>query len=169
VRHRLGPRRLFDYYLGGVNGEPVPPMGPSTRGLARRKSVCGAAATGCAVNPYGDFLPCLQLLLPFGSVRERRLRDMWERPPEEIRRLRRVTTYGHLAACRTCDLIVYCRRCHGLAHLEAGGWASCDPLAREMARVTRAVVHRMQGAEAPEPRRAAGGAAASAAKGDGRS
>jgi radical SAM protein with 4Fe4S-binding SPASM domain len=93
------------------------------------------------VNPYGDFLPCIQLMMPFGNVRERSLRDMWQDPPEQIAQIRRTKAYGQIVACAQCDMIDYCRRCHGLAHLETGAWDSCYDEARKTAAVIRAVVN----------------------------
>jgi radical SAM protein with 4Fe4S-binding SPASM domain len=155
ARHRIGPRQLFAYYVSPVGGEPVLPVEQPSPDLSRQKAVCAAGATGCAVNPYGEVLPCLQLLLPFGSVRQRNLRDMWENPPEPIRGLRRVQTYGDVPACRPCGLIDFCRRCHGLAHLATGDWRSCDTLARRMAEVTRAVVrHKQRAGTRPAEERA---------------
>jgi len=150
-RHRIGARERLDYYVSAIGGAPVLPVEQPTRALSWEKSLCGAGSTGCAVDPYGDLLPCLQLFLPFGSVRERSLREMWDDPPEQIRRLRRTLRYGQLPACRACGLIDYCRRCHGLAHLETGAWESCDSRAREMAEVARAVACRQRARAAPAP------------------
>ncbi|MFA5026849.1 MAG: radical SAM protein [Candidatus Methylomirabilota bacterium] len=149
-QHRIGPCELFDYYVSAVGGAPALPVEQPTRGPSRDKSLCGAGSTGCAVDPYGDLLPCLQLFLPFGSARERSLRQMWEDPPDQIRRLRSATAYGDLPACLACDLIDYCRRCHGLALLETGAWESCDSRAREMAEMGRQVArHLRDGAALP--------------------
>jgi radical SAM protein with 4Fe4S-binding SPASM domain len=140
TRHRIGPRHLFAYYISPVGGQLALPEPQADIELSRQKSVCAAGVTTCAVNPYGQFLPCLQLLVPFGLVRERGLREMWEHPPEPIRRLRRTLTYGDVPACHACDLIDYCRRCHGLAQLETGDWTACDTMARHMALVARALL-----------------------------
>ncbi len=140
-RYQIGQRAMFDYYISDAGGEIVLPPQQSTRERSKQKSTCGAGVTGCAVSPYGDFLPCLQLLLPFGNVRDRSLRDMWEHPPELIGRLRETKAYGQIPACAQCDLIDYCRRCHGLAQLDTGAWDSCDWQARRTAEVVCAVVH----------------------------
>jgi radical SAM protein with 4Fe4S-binding SPASM domain len=139
--YQLGQRAMFDYYIDDAGGKAVLPLIQPARGLSMHKSTCGAGVNGCAVNPYGDFLPCLQLVVPFGNVRERKLREMWEHPPEQIHRLRNTKTYGQIQSCADCDLIDYCHRCHGLAQLETEAWDSCDTQARRTAEVVRAVVN----------------------------
>ena len=140
-RHQLGQRALFDYFIDERSGKAVLPEEQPTRELSLRKGTCGAGVNGCAVNPYGDFLPCIQLMMPFGNVRERSLRDMWQDPPEQIAQIRRTKAYGQIAACAQCDMIDYCTRCHGLAYLETGSWDSCYDEARKTAAVIRAVVN----------------------------
>jgi radical SAM protein with 4Fe4S-binding SPASM domain len=149
-RYQIGQRAMFDYYISDAGGEIALPSQQPTRERSKQKSTCGAGVTGCAVNPYGDLLPCLQLLLPFGNVRERSLPDMWERPPEWIARLRETKAYGQIPACAQCDLLDYCRRCHGLAQLDAGAWDACDRQARRTAEVVRAVVNYKRAGAVPD-------------------
>jgi radical SAM protein with 4Fe4S-binding SPASM domain len=137
---QLGQQAMFDHFIDETSGRPVLPTVQPTCELSRQKGTCGAGVNGCTVNPYGDLLPCLQLMLPFGNVRDRSLRDMWEHPPDSIARLRTTKAFGDIPACADCDLIDYCHRCHGLAHLERGAWDACDTQARRTAEVIRAVV-----------------------------
>jgi len=139
-RFQLGQQALFDFFADERTGEPVLPEVRPTRSLSLQKGTCGAALNGCAVNPFGDFLPCIQLMIPFGNIRERSLLDMWTNPPETVARIRNTKIYGQVSACSKCDLVDYCKRCHGLAHLDAGTWDACDPRARETAEVVRALV-----------------------------
>ncbi len=92
----------------------------------------------------------VQFMLPFGNVRERKLREMWEHPPEQIHRLRDTQTYGQIRSCARCDLIDYCHRCHGLAQLETEAWDSCDTQARRTAEVVRAVVNYKKAGVVPD-------------------
>jgi radical SAM protein with 4Fe4S-binding SPASM domain len=139
-KYRLGQQALFDYFIDERSGKAVLPEEQPNRALSLQKGTCGAGANGCAVNPYGDFLPCIQLMLPFGNVREKNLEEMWRDPPEQIARIRQTKAYGQIAACAECNLVDYCTRCHGLAELETGCWNSCYEDARKTAEVIRAVV-----------------------------
>jgi radical SAM protein with 4Fe4S-binding SPASM domain len=130
---------MFDYFVDDSSG-PMEMVEELPRELAIEKGTCGAAVNGCAVNPYGDFLPCIQLMIPFGNVRERSLDDMWHNPPAELERVRETKQYGQIAPCASCDVVDYCHRCHGLAHLDTGRWDSCDRRALETAKAARAAV-----------------------------
>lgn len=149
LSYQLDQHQLFEYYIDDTDGEAVLPE-EQPRELSLAKGTCGAGVNGCAVNPYGDFLACIQLQMPFGNVRERSLRDMWENPPEPIARIRSTKQYGQMTACSTCDVIDYCTRCHGLAHLETGNWDSCYTQARATAEVVRAVVRYKEDGTLPQ-------------------
>jgi radical SAM protein with 4Fe4S-binding SPASM domain len=138
-KYQIGQRDMFDYFVDDSDGTmSLPPEQP--RELSLQKGTCGAGVNGCAVNPFGDFLPCIQLMIPFGNVRERNLRDMWTNPPEDLARIRNTKHYGQIPVCAACDVIDYCNRCHGLAELETGHWDSCYKQARDTAEVVRAAV-----------------------------
>jgi radical SAM protein with 4Fe4S-binding SPASM domain len=140
MKYQLDRQALFEFYIDGRGGEPELPEEQMTRELSRQKGTCGAGVNGCAINPYGDFLPCIQLMIPFGNIRQRSLQDMWSSPPETLALIRNTKHYGEISACSQCDAIDYCHRCHGLAHLETGSWDSCYRMAGENAEVVRAVV-----------------------------
>jgi len=137
---QLDQQALFEFYIDERSGEPELPEEQPTLALSQQKGTCGAGINGCALNPYGDFLPCIQMMIPFGNIRERSLQDMWRNPPDTVARVRNTKHYGEISACSQCDMIDYCRRCHGLAHLETGSWDACYEEARKTAEVIRAVV-----------------------------
>lgn len=107
--------------------------------VAHGKGTCGAATTSIAINPYGDILPCIQLLLSFGNLREKSIREAWENPPPALQGVRHTQTYGALPECNGCELISYCNRCHGLALLETGRWNSKYKQACEHAALSKEV------------------------------
>lgn len=78
---------------------------------------CAAARSVVAIDPYGTVLPCHELELPAGSLREKRFAELWRsRPFEELRALR----FGDLADCPTCAYRAVCGRCPALS-LRSGG------------------------------------------------
>jgi radical SAM protein with 4Fe4S-binding SPASM domain len=120
----------------GLKKEP-----PSAR---RGKAICAAGTTTFAVNPYGDVLPCNQLLVPVGNLRERPFLSLWRDAPSPfLQKIRSVKTYGDLPGCADCELNYACRRCHGVAMLETGDFLAPSPsacaLAALMARVSESV------------------------------
>lgn len=139
----LGPRRyqldegeLFDY-LGDPSLPRMEPLGVGTPAeIARARQTCGPATNGCAIDPYGNVYPCVAFRVPLGNVRERPLRDLWQAPPPAIQDLLSVKTYSDLTECSSCELVGFCRRCHGDNLLERGGrdWKSCHEQARSVAR-----------------------------------
>lgn len=116
------------------------------------KGTCGAATTSIAINPYGDILPCIQLFLSFGNVREKSLREAWENPPPALRGVRRTQSYGELPECRGCELIGFCNRCHGLALLETGRWDAKYRQACAHAQIGKEVNEAVKQREAPAPK-----------------
>lgn len=107
--------------------------------VAEGRGTCGAATTSIALNPYGDILPCIQLFIAFGNVKEKSIREAWENPPPALQGVRQHQTYGSLPECNGCELISYCNRCHGLAMLETGRWDSKYKQACDQAAVVKEV------------------------------
>ncbi len=104
-----------------------PPYLPGTslrapaRGRAEKRwlgPLCAAGASYCIVNAYGDCCPCPQIPIPQGNVTETPLAKIW-RTGKLFRELRTLRT-SDLRACRVCSISKYCRRCPGLALMEAG-------------------------------------------------
>lgn len=78
---------------------------------------CAAARSVVALDPYGAVLPCHELELPAGSLREKRFAELWRsRSFEELRALR----FGDLADCPDCRYRAVCGRCPALS-LRSGG------------------------------------------------
>jgi len=78
---------------------------------------CGAARSVVAIDPYGTVLPCHELDLPAGSLREKSFADLWHAPTfENLRKIH----FGDLADCPDCSHRALCGRCPALA-LRMGG------------------------------------------------
>ncbi len=93
-------------------------LDPSEPGAVDR--VCGAAATGFAIDPVGNVLPCIQWRQPAGNVREKPLERIWTDSPV----LRRARKAIREAADRIGPGEVACRFCPAMAWLLEG-----DPVA----------------------------------------
>lgn len=78
---------------------------------------CAAARSVVAIDPYGTVLPCHELDLPAGSLREKPFTELWRALSFENLRLLR---FGDLANCPTCTYRAVCGRCTALA-LRTGG------------------------------------------------
>jgi radical SAM protein with 4Fe4S-binding SPASM domain len=142
----LGPRRyqLDDEQLLNYLGQPVfPPSAPFFEGasedVGRQRDTCGPATNGACIDPYGNVYPCVAFRIPLGNVRERPLRELWYAPPPAIRDLLSVKKYADLPECRDCELVGFCKRCHGDNLLERGAdqWKACHPQARAVAAANR--------------------------------
>lgn len=138
-RYQLDEQQLVDYL-----GQPVfPPSEPFFEGasedIAMQRDTCGPAQNGGCIDPYGNVYPCVAFRIPLGNVRERRLRELWYAPPPAIRDLLAVKKYADLPECRDCELVGFCKRCHGDNLLERGAeeWKACHPQARAVASAQR--------------------------------
>lgn len=123
--------------------KPVPNewyvMPEQTQEEKNQKPTCGAGYTSIAVNPFGELLPCIQMMTSFGDVRQSPVKQLWENPPENLKRLTQIKTYGELPECHGCELINFCSRCHGIAHLETGRWEAKSKQACEKAAIAKEV------------------------------
>jgi len=107
--------------------------------------LCEAGRNTLTVGPTGDVVPCLQLPLVAGNVREKPLGEIWSDSPV-FRRLRSLTQ-DDLEQCSRCELAVWCNRCPGLAYLEDGDYLGCSSRARQVALVRRRVAEARRSSE----------------------
>jgi len=92
--------------------------GKKTMVLSRYIGGCGAGRCYCSVQPNGDITPCVYISsLPVGSVRERKLQDIWLSCPLFEVLSDREDRADH---CGVCDYRVYCGGCRArsLAYTE---------------------------------------------------
>ncbi len=130
LAHQVSREQAFDFLSGNIPS-PWEVLPDKTQEEMNAKPTCGAAEGGLGINPYGDILPCIQLFIPLGNVKEVSVKEAWANPPSMIEHIRRTNTYGDLPECSDCNLISKCKRCHGIALLETGRWdakykTACD-------------------------------------------
>ncbi|RJQ13959.1 MAG: radical SAM protein [Nitrospiraceae bacterium] len=79
----------------------------------------------CAVNAYGDVLPCIGVTVPVGNIREKKLADVLK-DSEVIQELRqyRKTIKGPCGKCESKD---ECYGCRGAAYQMTGDYLASDP------------------------------------------
>jgi radical SAM protein with 4Fe4S-binding SPASM domain len=99
-------------------GKPAGADGGSPAGCLGGKSVCFVSHTG-------DVFPCGYLPVTAGTIRERGLREIWERSALFIE-LRDADKLG--APCGTCDYRVICGGCRARAYAATGNYLAGDRL-----------------------------------------
>ncbi len=100
----------------GYNWKPQPPL---VGGQCMRHQF------SCAVNAYGDVLPCIGVTLPVGNIRQSGLADILK-DSEVIRDLRNYqnTIKG---PCGKCERRSECYGCRGAAYQMTGDYLASDP------------------------------------------
>lgn len=99
---------------------------------------CDAGRSICAIDPYGNIMPCIQLPTPLGNLLERSFMDIWHNS-EEAKKLRSIGR-EQMTECLSCDLGSYCLRCTGVAALEGNGLLGRSDAACASARIVRDLV-----------------------------
>jgi radical SAM protein with 4Fe4S-binding SPASM domain len=89
------------------------------------KPLCGTATLGCYIAPSGIVYPCTQLLIPMGNLREKSFQNIWFSDSPLRKELALLKTYADLPSCRKCGYVRYCKKCIGLAFLEAQDMKKC--------------------------------------------
>jgi radical SAM protein with 4Fe4S-binding SPASM domain len=92
---------------------------------------CSAGHNSCYISPYGDVLPCVQMPIPAGNLRQRSFEEVWF-DSNAMNRVRAVRE-SQLPVCSGCSIQKYCERCPGLAHMEGGNLLGAYERACEMA------------------------------------
>ncbi|MBI2206206.1 MAG: radical SAM protein [Candidatus Rokubacteria bacterium] len=140
-QYQLDENELVDYLGQSVLPATEPLFEGASEDIAKQRDTCGPAVNSCCIDPYGNVYPCVAFRVPLGNVREKPLRELWYAPPPAIQDLLSVKKYEDLTECSSCELIGFCKRCHGDNLLERGGsdWKSCHPHARTFASAQRRV------------------------------
>jgi radical SAM protein with 4Fe4S-binding SPASM domain len=100
----------------GYNWKPQPPL---------IGGQCLRHQFSCAVNAYGDVLPCIGVTIPVGNIRESKLSDILK-DSEIIQELRnyKKTIKG---PCSKCESSNECYGCRGAAYQMTGDYLASDP------------------------------------------
>jgi radical SAM protein with 4Fe4S-binding SPASM domain len=97
--------------------------------------VCNAGRLGCVITASGDVTPCALIPTVLGNVTERPFSEIWAGSAERARI--DALTWADLPECRACDLMPWCRRCHGAALLETGSLTGRSSSACTLARIAQ--------------------------------
>jgi len=103
--------------LAAIIADLAIPHGDRLAGKGPDDPPCAAARSVVAIDPYGMVLPCHELDLSAGSLREKPFAELWQALPFENLRLLR---FGDLTDCPSCTYRAVCGRCTALA-LRMGG------------------------------------------------
>ena len=90
---------------------------PKPSGETEGDYVCNAAKGKCAVNPYGELLPCIEIREPFGSLVEESFADLWHKPEALKWRKIRIKDLNESGGM---ELYNFCDHCPGMAKHEHG-------------------------------------------------
>jgi radical SAM protein with 4Fe4S-binding SPASM domain len=103
------PERMKEHeeFCRKMVGEPV---------ASRKLITCGAGSSTLHLLPDGTVLPCLMLTSLGGSLREKPLREIWERDFQKALDLERDSALD----CDRCDLQGLCGQCAGWSLAEYG-------------------------------------------------
>ena len=141
-RYQLDEDEMVEYLTSTAwSGEALDLLAGPPEEVARQRDTCGPAVNGCCIDPYGNVFPCVAFRVPIGNVREKPFRQLWYDPPPSIRDLLSVRTFADLPECRSCELVGFCKRCHGDNLLERDDheWKRCQTRARTIARAEQRV------------------------------
>ncbi|MBI4722028.1 MAG: radical SAM protein [Candidatus Stahlbacteria bacterium] len=106
----------------------------SNYGQGSRKEsdfICDAGKSICAISPYGDVYPCIQLRVNAGNLQVNSFKEIWNNG-EELLGIRDIK-FEHLTQCSHCILWSNCARCPGIALLEDGDLFGPSSLACKLA------------------------------------
>jgi len=104
---------------------------------------CSAGANMVTIGYDGTVYPCLQLLLPLGSVRERAFSTVWNDNNIHLAKLRGLSI-NDLPECFKCNLSAVCRRCPGIALLEDRTAIGPSKIACKIAKIQHSIASDFQ-------------------------
>jgi len=86
---------------------------------------CGAGHMSCYISPYGIIMPCVQVPIECGNLREKSFFEIWNNSSalESFRAIR----FSDMPKCTNCKFFVYCRLCIGLNLVETGDITTPPP------------------------------------------
>lgn len=93
-------------------------MAPPDAPRLGHSPVCSAGRGGAYITSQGEVLPCPNLPIVFGSVRDRSFARIWRESPERQRVLK--LRWEDSPKCAQCDEAPHCMRCPGDAFTEHG-------------------------------------------------
>lgn len=115
---KAGDHQLSREQMTEVLAVDHTPFRPRTVNATSR--TCSVSLSSCLVDPYGNLLPCIELRIPAGNLRNKPFSELWSNGGI-FRQLRNQHVMKNLPDCWICPINRYCEgRCSGLALKEHG-------------------------------------------------
>lgn len=114
-----------------------------TVGVTQAKSqaiTCAAGVTHCAISPYGEVFPCIDIPEVAGDLNEMSFQEIWTSSARLYRLRKKRSTI--IPECQNCNLLAQCFRCPGLALREDGSLFSPSSEACRLAKARKEVLRR---------------------------
>jgi len=115
TRYRATKETLLWFYREKARRWPA--GAPASYGEAESNYVCNAAKGKCAVNPYGELLPCIEIRKPLGSLVRQSFSEIWG--TEKVASFRTMKV-GELKNTGGLATYSFCDHCPGMALHEHG-------------------------------------------------
>ena len=91
----------------------------------RGKYICASGLDALSIDPFGDVHPCNAHPLVLGNVKERLLKDIWEKS-EELLAMQEIRPADLDPKCKQCEDFDWCSVCMGSAIRENGKLTPCS-------------------------------------------
>jgi radical SAM protein with 4Fe4S-binding SPASM domain len=133
LQYRLTPTQLETLYRD-------PSFTPDKDALNRLPDLsCSAGENLVAIGADGSVYPCLQLLVPIGTLKKQRFAAIWSDKNKTLTSVRKAA-FSDLPECNTCIDAPLCQRCPGLALLENGAVSAPSRIACTIAEIQRGLL-----------------------------
>lgn len=109
---------------------------PAASGESKENFVCNAAKGKCAVNPYGELLPCIEIREPMGSLVTSPFSEVWRNPIVDKWRNMKIGQLENLGDLQTYN---FCDNCPGMNQHENGNAKKINSYSKMVAQVKRQV------------------------------
>ena len=113
LAERLDLQGVMELYRRAGGGKPMPKGGNHVHG----EPICNAGRNTARIKPDGQVTPCIAIRESIGSLRRRRLVEIWS--SIGFKKYRTMTP-EKLPECVECRIRDFCVRCPGVAECETG-------------------------------------------------
>jgi len=112
-----GDDRALEHSLADADMADISRIEPLALSIDPSTALCAAGRDAATISPSGAVLPCVQMPMPLGRLRERSFAEIWS--GEEASAMRTLTM-GRMESCTSCSDLPYCNPCLGLNFVETG-------------------------------------------------
>lgn len=143
LNHDLGPTYLratpeqLKWYYSKLIEKSSSSIGPVDT-EKREDYICNAAKGKCAVTPYGDLLPCIEIREPLGNLLNHSFEEIWN---GEVANRWRNLKVSHLRDRNPehSQIHNHCEHCPGMAKHETNDPLKISPFFVELAQIKKSV------------------------------